>query len=514
MNPTKRVLLLVGISIFFLSSHSTIAQWVSQQVPSDAAMLLSVGFADSLRGVSSGWSLGFFGRAMYTADGGAHWQKATVPDSSRSLVTVQMINADTGYIAGAYNVSAGSSLHSSPIQKFSARRLIARGEERFLQRIGRVLTAEYRALFLRTTDGGRTWVDGPGVLPDSLGYLIGSSFVDSRTGYVTGDGLQSLTNVAILRTTDGGEHWSSMKAPDSVAALRSIRALDAGHAIAVGYEQRGTVVKGVILATTNAGATWTEQIFPDVDNFTDVSFSNALTGYAVGVSAEYRGIVLKTTNGGGTWEPQLMPADTMLLHVVRFLEGTDEGFVVGERFVRDINGMQVPLPAVMRTTDGGLFWSEEVLPELPSWTLLVGGELISHEQAYLSGGDGTLGALLRFGKGGTVSGGIAENKPPVGFSLNQNYPNPFNPLTIVKYTVGGNRDCQPASGLAGGRGVSDVSLIVYDVLGRTVAALVNEKKAPGNYEARFDGSGLASGVYIYRLSAGSFVQSRRMMLVK
>ena len=57
-------------------------------------------------------------------------------------------------------------------------------------------------------------------------------------------------------------------------------------------------------------------------------------------------------------------------------------------------------------------------------------------------------------------------------------------------------------------------LVVYDVLGRQVATLVNEVKAPGSYEVRFDGSGLASGVYICRMTAGAFVQSRTMLLVK
>jgi hypothetical protein len=95
---------------------------------------------------------------------------------------------------------------------------------------------------------------------------------------------------------------------------------------------------------------------------------------------------------------------------------------------------------------------------------------------------------------------------PVSFGLAQNYPNPFNPLTIIKYTVGGNR--------GQGIGLSRVSLVVYDILGREVAVLVNENKAPGSYEVSFDGSGLASGVYFYRLTVASFVQTRRMMLMK
>jgi hypothetical protein len=94
---------------------------------------------------------------------------------------------------------------------------------------------------------------------------------------------------------------------------------------------------------------------------------------------------------------------------------------------------------------------------------------------------------------------------PQGFSLSQNYPNPFNPSTRIHYTVGGTR----GSG-AGSR----VSLVVYDLLGREVATLVNEQKMPGSYEVKFEGSRLASGLYIYRLTTGSFVQSQKMMLLK
>ena len=85
------------------------------------------------------------------------------------------------------------------------------------------------------------------------------------------------------------------------------------------------------------------------------------------------------------------------------------------------------------------------------------------------------------------------------FSLEQNYPNPFNPSTSIKFTV-------PSSEF--------VSLKVYDVLGNEVTTLVNEQKAPGIYEVRFEAGDLASGVYVYRLQAGNFTQTRKLMLMK
>ena len=85
------------------------------------------------------------------------------------------------------------------------------------------------------------------------------------------------------------------------------------------------------------------------------------------------------------------------------------------------------------------------------------------------------------------------------YSLFQNYPNPFNPTTKIKYQV-------PTAGL--------VSLRVYNLLGEVVASLVNEEKPAGNYEVNFNAANLSSGVYFYRISAGNFVETKKMILLR
>ena len=88
---------------------------------------------------------------------------------------------------------------------------------------------------------------------------------------------------------------------------------------------------------------------------------------------------------------------------------------------------------------------------------------------------------------------------PATYSLYQNYPNPFNPSTTIKFDL--------ATG-------NNVKLAIYDILGRENSVLVNQYLSAGSYTINFTNSNLASGIYFYRLSAGSFTDIKKMTLVK
>jgi len=92
----------------------------------------------------------------------------------------------------------------------------------------------------------------------------------------------------------------------------------------------------------------------------------------------------------------------------------------------------------------------------------------------------------------------------MNYSLSQNYPNPFNPSTVIKYSIPVNVKSE----------MSDVKLVVYDILGKEIAILVNENQESGNYEIEFNASHFASGVYFYRLQNGNFTETKKMILLR
>jgi hypothetical protein len=94
---------------------------------------------------------------------------------------------------------------------------------------------------------------------------------------------------------------------------------------------------------------------------------------------------------------------------------------------------------------------------------------------------------------------LNEHQTPSTYSIEQNYPNPFNPTTSISYKV-------PEA--------ANVQITLYDMLGRKLSTLVNERKSAGAYQLTLDMSSYSSGIYLYRMQAGNFVQTRRLTLIK
>ena len=120
-------------------------------------------------------------------------------------------------------------------------------------------------------------------------------------------------------------------------------------------------------------------------------------------------------------------------------------------------------------------------------------------RAFNSAGWGDFSDVGTFSTTDLTGIGDGESQVPLVFNLDQNYPNPFNPSTKISYSLAGE---------------VQVNLTVYDMLGREVIKLFNDKQVAGVYELEFDGGSLASGMYIYKLKAGDFVSVKKMVLLK
>jgi len=174
--------------------------------------------------------------------------------------------------------------------------------------------------------------------------------------------------------------------------------------------------------------------------------------------------------------------------------------------VRDVtfdkNGfVYVSSDKVYRSTNNGDNWTEisTGLPDAYIHSLAVDAD------GYIFAG--TLNNGVYRSLESTTSVGDDKLKSPNSFALEQNYPNPFNPSTTIRYTI--------LSVIASETKQSQlVTLKVYDVIGNEVATLINEEKPAGSYEVKFNATGLSSGIYFYKLSAGSLVATKKMILIK
>ena len=121
------------------------------------------------------------------------------------------------------------------------------------------------------------------------------------------------------------------------------------------------------------------------------------------------------------------------------------------------------------------------------------GTILNDMGAY--GGSNTINWIVT----GIEDDGTEELKTPTDFELAQNYPNPFNPSTTIQYSI---------------KERSSVEMVLYDILGRQVEVLINEEQDVGYYKLNFNAGRLASGIYFYRLQAGDFVETRKMVLLR
>ncbi|RPI15519.1 MAG: T9SS C-terminal target domain-containing protein [Ignavibacteriae bacterium] len=329
----------------------------------------------------------------------------------------------------------------------------------------------------RTSNGGANWVF---IVPTPASVFINvvHLFPGTPFGFAQGDPVGNLWK--LWYTTNQGANWTTHPTPPTAVGTEagwnnSYFALDTGH---IWYGTNATKIwKGGMRGPFTSGPTTGE-----VNSF-GVWFNDVNTGVATMTNASYAVLPNMTSvNGGTSWTVGFAPANTMF--GLRGVPGT--GYVW-------MSGGSSSLGQIYRSTNSGVNWTAQTISVANS----VYGLSFVHQG--LGWASTAAGKIFKYVDPNFTGVGTPGNELPTSFKLEQNYPNPFNPSTTINYSI-------PKA--------SEVSIKVYDMLGHEVMTLVNEQKNAGNYSVVMDASNLSSGIYLYKIAAGSFNETKRMTLIK
>ena len=376
-------------------------------------------------------------------------------------------------------------------------------------------------VIIHTTDGGNNWVVQNSTVQT---FITDIFFIDDKIGWATSIKDIFPFNTIILKTTNGGLNWSAENFQDTTALMRTVFFFDSLN---------GFIGGSYIAYTSDGGNSWTRANVDSniVSNFPvfEFNFYNRRYGYACGGRLDVAGVVWRTTDFGLNWNAQGVSADEVFdififdsLNAIS-LTGDPEGFYPiakinttdggnswdydtlsfrGISFRLDFRtyneGWSASGYKFLLTTDRGNTWNEAATPDS---SIVYDLQFMDARHGYAVGENGV---ILKLDP--SLVDVEYETTKPTEFILSQNYPNPFNPTTRIQYAI---------SNLPDGKASRQfVTLKVYDVLGNDIATLVNEEKPPGEYEIIFNATGLPSGIYFYKIQAGSFTEIRKMILMK
>ncbi|MBM2845447.1 MAG: Regulator, partial [Bacteroidetes bacterium] len=320
-----------------------------------------------------------------------------------------------------------------------------------------------------STNHGTNWTT------TGLRRQVNSLVISSEAGG-SGMNLFAGSSNGVFLSTDTGISWTWVSEGLTNTFVWSLAAT---HAMVGSGMTLFAGTEGGAFLSTDKGTSWTAARAGLTDTVVrSLAVSPSVGGSGTNLFAgTFRGGVFLSTNNGTSWtavNTGLPPNTTVSVLAVsgsNLFAGTSSG--------------------VFLSTNSGTSWSawSTGLTNTYVWSLAVSANNLFA---------GTSGGVWRrtFPE---ASVRIPSSDLPTDFSLDQNYPNPFNPATTINYQ-------SPIT--------SHVSLKILDLLGREVAALVNEEKPAGSYKASWDAAKMPSGVYFYRLNAGEFVETKKMVLLR
>jgi len=380
------------------------------------------------------------------------------------------------------------------------------------------IVAAYNGTVAKSTDGGLNW----SIISTISGYSPWDmDMVDSLYGWVAGTGER------ISRTTDGGVTWEQQLAVGGLGTY-GISFIDRDRGMAGG-------TSGNTYYTTNGGVNWNPAIIPPGNTIWGIHFVQSPVLGSIGMTACASGYVYISTDGGMNWaqEPRYTIStfdDIYMTDAAHAWIVGNSGVILGYNEPANIPVELTSFTASVKQNNVTLNWStatelnnkgfeiERLLVKNSNFEFrnsnwikvgFVPGRGTTTEISTYSYTDENLspgfyyyrikqidydGSYKYYDLEETV-----EIISPIGFYLSQNYPNPFNPSTTISYSI-------PQKSL--------VTLKVFDVLGNEVCTLINEERESGYHQIDLIAEGLSSGIYFYRLQAGTFIETKRMVLLK
>lgn len=376
--------------------------------------------------------------------------------------------------------------------------------------------AQIGSTYFCGTQADGVWKSTDNSSSDWIKVNNGLTNVTVNTLLVIGADLFAGTAGGVFKTSNSGQNWSSLNNGLSNTSVSSMAVIGSNLFV--------STFGGGVFRSTDNGSSWTA-----VNNGLSSNWIDALTTIGSNVFAASSGFgssgVYVSTDNGSNWNTA-----NFGLNVFTVMTITSNGLNL---FAVTKEGSAT---RVFVSTNNGTNWilANTGLPEGLEKCFAVSGTNIfagAYDQGvFLSTNNGTNWVAVNegFGTSRTIRclgilgtdlfagfyGYSVKRRPlsdfgitavndvkdlPANFSLSQNFPNPFNPSTRIQYQVSS---------------ITNVSLKVYDILGNEAATLVNEQKPAGIYEVEFDANQLTSGIYFYKLQAGSFVEAKKMILIQ
>ncbi|MBI5474830.1 MAG: T9SS type A sorting domain-containing protein [Ignavibacteriae bacterium] len=423
-------------------------------------------YLSSIAGHSGRIYAGTYHGRVVESNGSEPWHSAETGISSPPVLNIESLQGDEIFVGAMGDVFRSTNIGES-WETVSPRRdstFVSAMKSLGGSRI--IIGTENGDVFL-STDRGSSWT----VAGNGLPRLAISCFALEPGGAL----YSSIGSYGIFRSTDFGGTWQRLGTSGLYPYVNAIEINAAGNIFAGSWQ-------GIFLST-DKGSTWVQK-------------DRGIT---------YPSIYSLASNPNGT-----MIAGTTSSGIYRSTDNAESWIQTGSTGrsayrLKYSNGL-----FFAATLDSGVYFSRD---EGTTWqrisTGLDAGELRAlgvDSLGFLWTSVYPYGGVYRTRTPLVTSIETSTSIQPSAFSLNQNYPNPFNPTTEIKYLIPEIRSQRSE--------VGHVTLKVYDLLGREVATLVNELQQPGAHSVRFDAVNLSSGVYLYRLVAGGYIQTRKMIVAK